>query len=136
MNQNKYKSEVLRKHHQAKAKTKEARRDQAAERWLRIEDAMAAMGLKGHGSKKGLADKLGITAASIGGWKSGRYLPDMEKMQSIAELSGYSLEWLWTGKGPKRPSENLSPEAERILDALPNLSDERLEIILKIVESE
>jgi transcriptional regulator with XRE-family HTH domain len=53
--------------------------------------------------KRYLARILGVTERQIGNYFAGKKLPDPERWTLLATQLGVSLDWLLTGRGPKRP---------------------------------
>ncbi|WP_321367656.1 helix-turn-helix transcriptional regulator [uncultured Desulfuromusa sp.] len=66
--------------------------------------------IKLFGSAEKLAKETGISARMIGKYKSGDSVPGMDALISISKASGYSIDWLATGHGPKRHVENVCEE--------------------------
>lgn len=57
------------------------------------------------GSSYSLAKKSGMAESLIRKYLAGDSLPGMDKLVLLADLLGVKLEWLATGKGPKRCGE-------------------------------
>lgn len=49
-----------------------------------------------------LAAVLGVSPSTIYDWKSGRFLPDIERLSFFASLTGTSLQWLIDGSGSRK----------------------------------
>lgn len=61
---------------------------------------------KTHGKKAKLARLAGVTPPVVNHWLGGDQLDmDFKHAQKLAATLGYRIEWLLTGKGPKRPGE-------------------------------
>lgn len=74
-----------------------------------------------------IAERLGITSRAVGYYLSGR-IPDGEKLQKIAEVTGCNLHWLLTGEGPVKPvSEQTVPHTS----AFDELLTERIREIIR-----
>jgi chromosome partitioning protein len=55
-------------------------------------------------SQTEIARQLGLSNSAVTNYVEGR-IPPAEMLTKIADLTGYSIHWLITGKGPKRGSE-------------------------------
>jgi len=64
---------------------------------------IAFSGMKGYE----IAEKLGVTKATVSRYLSGKNMPDYNGLIKISEVSGVSIDWLLTGKGPMKLSEVL-----------------------------
>ena len=49
-----------------------------------------------------LADVIGVTRGACGHWERGVAAPSMEKIGRLAHYFDVSVDWLATGRGPKR----------------------------------
>jgi transcriptional regulator with XRE-family HTH domain len=59
-----------------------------------------------HGKKAKLSRLAGCTPPVVNHWLGGKQLDmDFKHAQKLAAALGYRIEWLLTGKGPKRPGE-------------------------------
>lgn len=59
-----------------------------------------------------LAAQLGVARSALGNWETGRTLPDVAAMASLAERHSLSLDWLYRGD----PSSLPLRLAERLVD--------------------
>jgi repressor LexA len=68
----------------------------------------------GRGAKAKVAEIVDITKSSAGFWEDGKMpgLTGLENVVKVSELSGASLHWLLTGKGPIHISDAHLPEGE------------------------
>lgn len=64
-----------------------------------------------------VAQDTGVTTATLTNWKKGKYTPKREKMQTLADYFGVTVDYLMTGK-------------EKILNEM--YSDENAELLLSI----
>lgn len=70
--------------------------------WERL---IEAWGPKGHPtSQLGVANKLGMSQGSVGRWARDEGLPELDTVRELANLGDVCVEWLLTGKGPRRPT--------------------------------
>ncbi len=83
-------------------------------RWQRIEEAMALADIA---SRRSLSLRLNLSSAAISGWANGLYLPMFNHIQKLAEWSDLCVEWIWTGRGPKRIAETYLPETSKLTGA-------------------
>lgn len=51
-----------------------------------------------------IAKAVGVYQSAVTKWKSGDGLPTLEKCRTLAEEAGVCVDWLLTGREPKRPS--------------------------------
>lgn len=65
----------------------------------RIKTARRAAGL----TQTELAEACGVKRESVSQWENGHTVPESERLRSIAESTGFSVEWLMTGRGSMRP---------------------------------
>lgn len=80
-------------------------------RWQRIEEAMAMADIS---SRRALSVRLNLSSAAISGWANGLYLPMFNHIQKLAEWSNFCVEWIWTGRGPKKIAESYLPEISNL----------------------
>ena len=62
--------------------------------------------LKAGLSQAAAADKLGISAASVCQWETGKTLPDSRKLPKIADLYGCSIDELLADDAPEAEEVN------------------------------
>ena len=100
--------------------------------WDRVSEAMSDNGMKP--SQTAVADMIGIKQPSVSEWtKTGGY-PTMENGVKLAKRLGVSVEWLYTGAGPKRPPPT-DEAAERLWALWGRIDDfTKGEIVGKAVE--
>lgn len=69
--------------------------------WQRLTDAWGARGLPT--SQLGIARELGMSQGSVGRWARDEGLPELDVVRQLALKGDVCIEWLLTGRGPKRP---------------------------------
>lgn len=69
--------------------------------WLRLKEALKDAG-KPHTQKKAAAFAE-VSQPSVSLWNKPDGFPEMDKVVSMAKRLGVCVEWLYTGRGPKRP---------------------------------
>lgn len=85
-----------------------------------------------------LGTKLGLSSATISGWKKGSY-PNALYLQKIADYFNCSIDYL-LGKTDikKEPTaqneQSVSEELQKLIDASSSLSDEETQKVLEYVE--
>ena len=96
--------------------------------------------LRGHESRKSLADKLGIDKATIVNYENDKRLPNSDFIAKLCQLYNISADWLIYGRTPKdnpphsliKTSENLMPtpqlNEEKRLEKMDRFKDELLNI--------
>lgn len=115
--------------------------------WEYVEKIMQQKGLRITDLQKG----TGVPYSTFTDWKAGRYTPKADKLQKIADFLGVSVEYLQTGKFPKRSSSSggvfyFSDDAARLaqrltanarlydlMDAFEKLNDEGQALICNMV---
>lgn len=96
--------------------------------WDRIEEAMRDAGYT-RGFQTGAAKIAKIKQPSVYGWKVGA-TPEMQHIVALAKELGVCVEWLYMGRGPKRPGESLPPDLGEMADFWERLPlDVRAEIV-------
>jgi transcriptional regulator with XRE-family HTH domain len=83
---------------------------------------------KGQDSTNAFAQKSGISESVFRKYLAGVTVPGADKLVDIARVSGVSLVWLATGRGPVREEESTSGEATEAVDL------ELLETVIEAVE--
>lgn len=68
-------------------------------------------------SQTAIGESLGITQGAVGAWKRGGQLWP-ENVDRICEITGYSQEWIKSGRGPKKP---YGKEVSDLIDSLEEL---------------
>lgn len=86
---------------------------QKEQRWGRIETALREAGHKS-GFQTVAAKMVGIKQPSVAAWKAGTSTPDMDHIIILAEKLGVCVEWLYTGRGPKKPGDNLPDDLREL----------------------
>ncbi|AUN31277.1 helix-turn-helix domain-containing protein [Niveispirillum cyanobacteriorum] len=54
------------------------------------------------------AQLLGVPKTTLGNWERGRAFPPEDMLRAIRQQTGVSLDWLITGEGEMRPSQELA----------------------------
>jgi transcriptional regulator with XRE-family HTH domain len=85
-----------------------------------------------------IAKEFGVKQPMISYWRYGQKLPSMETAQIIAKRCGVCVEWLLTGRGPKYPGipdKQVSRAANQIMQAIPELADNQVEILADMAQA-
>lgn len=80
---------------------------------------MGAFGEKFPGlptTQKSVGKQLGIDQSDLSRYKTGDRLPTLERSITLATELEVSVEWLLTGRGPRKPLQTLPPGIEELLD--------------------
>ena len=79
-------------------------------RLLKPETAFAARLIEARQplDREQFAERLNVPKSTLGNWERGRTFPPPEILEQLPELTGVSLDWLITGKGPMRPESAAS----------------------------
>lgn len=82
--------------------------------WQRIEESLRDAGYT-RGFQTAAAKMVGIKQPSVAGWKKGG-TPELKHVLVLARKLNVCVEWIYTGRGPKRPGEGLPPDLGEIAD--------------------
>lgn len=97
--------------------------------WQRIEEALRDAGYAARGAQTAAAKMVGIRQPSVAGWKKGA-TPELKHVLILARKLNVCVEWIYTGRGPKRPGSDLPPDLGEIADFWERLPlDVRSEIL-------
>ena len=80
---------------------------------------------------------FGKSGPMITYYRQGQKLPAMETAQVIAKRCGVCVEWLLTGRGPKYPeitNKQVTQAANIVLQALPELADNQLDLLGRMAQ--
>ncbi len=56
-------------------------------------------------SRKKAADAAGVASSTLMRWISGESTPVFQQLGQLVFAAGYSLDWVYSGQGPRRPGE-------------------------------
>ena len=99
--------------------------------WRRLEEATPEM--RRQDRSPWLQKLCGVGQSSVSRWKSGQNHPTMENLIAISNATGYCIQWLLTGNGPRRWRQE-SPDIAKMLDLLESLSEKDRAEILRFAE--
>ena len=71
-------------------------------------------------SKKEVAEAIGVPATTFSSWSNGKHLPDMDKLQSLAEHLGAPISQFFNFTALTSPPDPLLQEVSEIYKQLPN----------------
>jgi hypothetical protein len=69
--------------------------------WERLTEAWGRRSLPT--TQLGIAEKLGMSQGSVGRWARGEGLPELDVVRTLALEGDVCIEWLLTGRGPRKP---------------------------------
>lgn len=75
-----------------------------------------------------IAEMLKISQPSVSAWKTS--LPSLKHGLALAEKLNVCVEWIYTGRGPKRPGAPLEWAAQELWDLWPRLPEATRQQIL------
>ena len=101
--------------------------------WDRIRDAMREHGLKP--TQKECAALLGITQPSVWEWASSSGSPSIENAITLGSKLNVCVEWVLTGKGPKRPGPPMEPTAQALWDLWTRIPEEDRPVVVGFAEA-
>lgn len=92
----------------------------------RVQEAMRDQGL--NDSQETIAAKFSVRQPSVSAWQSGA--PELVRAIEIARELNICVEWLLTGRGPKRPGPPMEIKAQKFWDLWGRVPDDgRSELI-------
>lgn len=87
-------------------------------------------------TQKQLADLLHIARSTIAGYERGGKEPDNERLKQIANFFGVSVDFMIGASNDRNAGTSFAvPEAAEIIEALPDLSPDKLNRLLGYVEA-
>lgn len=86
--------------------------------WLRVKEALIDKRLPA--TQKYMAGRLDIEQPSISDWNKPGGFPEMARVVEIGKMLNVCVEWLYTGRGPKRlpPTDSLAQQLWALWDRL------------------
>jgi hypothetical protein len=87
-------------------------------------------------TNKELGKIFDVSAPMITYMRTGQKMPSMETARLIAMRCGVCMEWLLTGRGPKYPeitAKQITPAANILIKAIPDLADSQLNLLAGMV---
>ena len=102
--------------------------------WSRVKEALREARLP---TTQSYAARIcDIKQASVSGWNKAGGYPTIENAVTLAERTQVTVDWLLTGRPPKRARPESDPIAQRRWDVWPQLSDIARGRILQIIAEE
>lgn len=90
--------------------------------WLRLTEARAARSLSM--DQQVIAKELGVYQSAVTKWNTGKGLPTLDRCIQLARDAKVCVEWLLTGRAPKRPAGAGDAEFDVLMQAWDQLSTE------------
>lgn len=87
--------------------------------WERLVEAWGRRSLPT--SQLGIANRLGMSQGSVGRWARGEGLPELDIVRTLAVDGDVCIEWLLTGRGPRKPRP-MDEETEELLEVWSKLN--------------
>lgn len=105
-------------------------------RMKELSDRIAYVIRRFDGTQVELANAIGITKSAVGQWKNGhiKYIRP-ENLFALAKATGFSAEWLGTGKGEMFNPDKLSSEETRLINLFRSSPDMAKNMILSVAEA-
>jgi transcriptional regulator with XRE-family HTH domain len=101
--------------------------------WNRLTTAFAEAGMET--SQSAIARSLELGQSAVAKWAHGVGLPTLRKSIQIAKITGVNVEWLITGRGPKKEQGGSVDETtKQLLERLAEASPEDRREILAFIE--
>jgi transcriptional regulator with XRE-family HTH domain len=98
----------------------------------RLKEALTDQREEERGGGARLARICGVSSAAAGKWLSGDGLPHMTHAMEMAEELGVCVEWLLTGRGPKKPP---GPKTVTLIETIDSLPPDSQVILQKVADS-
>lgn len=95
----------------------------------RLKEAIQESGI--HDTQANLAKEFGVSGPMVWAYKNGEKLPSMEQAIRMAGILNYSVEYLLTGKGHKRPPTTEDQALLEDIKAMPESSKELVRAFVK-----
>lgn len=102
-----------------------------SEIWGRIIEALE--GAKMSTKQVDIAKLCGVKPPSVTEWKR-RYIPDFKHIITIAMATGVTVDWLYTGRGRKKPEPPAGSDTAKLIGMLDDLPNGELAEVLKFAE--
>lgn len=100
--------------------------------WLRVRTALREKGMSG--TQAEAAKIAGVRQPSVSEWNQPGHYPTIESAVRLAERLGVCVEWIMTGRGPKRPGTALDHYADRLMQLWAELTLEARQQIVGYAE--
>lgn len=95
--------------------------------WKRLIEVMTENGELAPGKERGaqqiLAKAAKVKQPTVSEWKSGQTMPTIERPRDLALHLKICVEWLYTGRGPKRPFDTSDPLTAELAKIWARLSE-------------
>jgi ribosome-binding protein aMBF1 (putative translation factor) len=82
-------------------------------------------------SQTAIAKDLGVHPTAVHKWARGYGDPSPKHIYTIAEMEGVCVEWLFSGRGQKYPTD---PDAVQMLDDLDSMTDAQRQEVIQFVK--
>lgn len=94
---------------------------------------------KQHGRQTHAARRWGVSQAAARKWLEGESIPEMQRVIAISRDGSVAVEWLLTGRGPKRVGAAAAPSAREPLalySTAPSLQSELLSLFDQLTSAQ
>lgn len=81
-----------------------------------------------------IATEVGVGQTAVSGWKTGEKVPELETAIALAKRADICLEFLYTGRGPRRPWGDVTTPLGRLVEVWERLSDTEQSQLLSYAE--
>lgn len=78
-----------------------------------------------------------MTQPGVGKWWHGEAMPEAENMVTLSEILGVTVNWLWSGLGPRYPHELYSndPETAAVVTMFKALDPDRRRLFRRLADT-
>lgn len=99
----------------------------------RLREACQDQGLPDHGAATMMAKKLRVSPQAAQKWFTGKSFPDMAKAIALADVLDVHVNWLLTGRGPKR-SSSTDVDVQRLGEAVQEMPPAERRQVLDFIQ--
>lgn len=79
---------------------------------------------------------IGLSEGASAQWETGRVIPKMSNLKKIADALDTTTEYLWAGDDPDEQAKAHTNRELRVLKAMRQMSPEKAEALLTLIESQ
>ena len=85
---------------------------------IKVGNFIASMRKERGLTQEGLGEKLGVTNKTISRWETGKYMPDIDKLQELSSCLGVSVNELLSGEKIESADDFVKKADENLVDVL------------------
>ena len=85
---------------------------------IKVGNFIASMRKERGLTQEGLGERLGVTNKTISRWETGKYMPDIDKLQELSSCLGVSVNELLSGEKIENAADFVKKADENLVDVL------------------